>query len=709
MADMEQMQQAFYNEARELLPELEEALLELEQSPGDPDLVHRVFRALHTLKGSGIMFGFQEVGDLAHELETAFDRVREGRFEADKTLLDAALRGKDHINALLYNPEQVEPGEAQNIRCNLQSVLSEKGIEAEQPASSDHSGQVAGGGSGEDRHVYRIRFKPPRNVFATGTDPLSLVRELNDLGETYVMAHSEDIPWLEDLDPEACHVWWDVLLTTDQGEEAIRDVFIFVEEESELIIEVLDTGLVCEDDDTPSKKLGEILLERGDISQEDLQHALDSQKRLGEILVELGLVSPEQVESALAEQKCGYRAVQQTEETKRESRAESSVRVPAGKLDRLVNLVGELVIGQTRLAQVASEKDDPTLSSISEELERLSDELRDNALGLRMTPIGSSFGKFRRVVRDLSDQKGKAIHMETRGAETELDKTVIEQLSDPLVHLLRNSIDHGIEPPEERRAAGKPEEGTVTLSAEQSGGSVIISISDDGRGMDVEAIRAKAVERGLISESADLPEKQILNLIFEPGFSTSGEITDISGRGVGMDVVKQNIEALRGSVEVKSEPGQGSAITVTLPLTLAIIDGLQVRIGEEYYIVPLNAVQECVELTPEEKRKSRAGRCIPLRESLVPYISLREWFFIRGEPPEIEQVVITQSRDATVGFAVDEVIGQQQTVIKNLGRVYRDVRGISGATIKGDGDIALIIDVDPLIQDVQAVEAEEAE
>jgi two-component system chemotaxis sensor kinase CheA len=709
MADMEQMQQAFYNEARELLPELEEALLELEQSPGDPDLVHRVFRALHTLKGSGIMFGFQEVGDLAHELETAFDRVREGRFEADKTLLDAALRGKDHINALLYNPEQVEPGEAQNIRCNLQSVLSEKGIEAEQPASSDHSGQVAGGGSGEDRHVYRIRFKPPRNVFATGTDPLSLVRELNDLGETYVMAHSEDIPWLEDLDPEACHVWWDVLLTTDQGEEAIRDVFIFVEEESELIIEVLDTGLVCEDDDTPSKKLGEILLERGDISQEDLQHALDSQKRLGEILVELGLVSPEQVESALAEQKCGYRAVQQTEETKRESRAESSVRVPAGKLDRLVNLVGELVIGQTRLAQVASEKDDPTLSSISEELERLSDELRDNALGLRMTPIGSSFGKFRRVVRDLSDQKGKAIHMETRGAETELDKTVIEQLSDPLVHLLRNSIDHGIEPPEERRAAGKPEEGTVTLSAEQSGGSVIISISDDGRGMDVEAIRAKAVERGLISESADLPEKQILNLIFEPGFSTSGEITDISGRGVGMDVVKQNIEALRGSVEVKSEPGQGSAITVTLPLTLAIIDGLQVRIGEEYYIVPLNAVQECVELTPEEKRKSRAGRCIPLRESLVPYISLREWFFIRGEPPEIEQVVITQSRDATVGFAVDEVIGQQQTVIKNLGRVYRDVRGISGATIKGDGDIALIIDVDPLIQDVQAVEVEEAE
>ncbi len=703
MTDMEQMQQAFYNEAKELLPELEEALLELEQSPGDADLVHRVFRALHTLKGSGIMFGFQEVGDLAHELETVFDRVRNGEFEADKGLLDAALRGKDHINALLYNPEQVDPAEASNVSCSLQSVLSDKGLEPGEPASSDR-GDAAVGASGDGRHVYRVRFKPPENVFATGTDPLSLVRELEELGETYVMAHCEEIPWLEDLDPEVCFVWWDVLLTTDRGEEAIRDVFIFVEEESELSIEVLDTGLVCEEQETPSRKLGEILLERGDISQEDLQRALASQKRLGEILVELGLVSPEKVESALAEQKC-----EQAVSAKKEAPAESSLRVPAGKLDRLVNLVGELVIGQTRLAQVAAEKDDPTLTSISEELERLSDELRDNALGLRMTPIGSSFGTYRRVVRDLSAQKGKDIHMVTQGAETELDKTVIEQLNDPLIHLLRNSIDHGIEDPQERREAGKPRQGTVTLSAEQSGGNVMISISDDGRGMDVEAIRAKASRQGVIAESSDLSERQILNLIFEPGFSTSEEVTDISGRGVGMDVVKQNIDALRGSVEVKSDPGKGSTIQVTLPLTLAIIDGLQVRIGEEYYIVPLSAVNECVELTREEKTKARAGRLIPLRESLVPYIRLRELFSVEGTTPDIEQVVMVTSRDATVGLAVDEVIGQQQTVIKNLGRVYRDVRGISGATIKGDGGIALIIDVDPLVREVIQAEAEAME
>ena len=705
MTDMEQMQQAFYNEAKELLPELEEALLELEQNPGDPDLVHRVFRALHTLKGSGIMFGFQEVGDLAHELETAFDRVRNGELEADKALLDAALRGKDHINALLYSPEEVDPSEGQNIRCRLQSVLADKGADEAQAGSREDEDASGAQTPDEGRHVYRVRFRPPRNIFATGTDPLSLVRELAELGDAYVLAHTEDIPNLEDLDPEACFVWWDVILTTDQGEDAIRDVFIFVEEESELSIEAIDRGRLRQETEQPSRRLGEILLERGDLSQEDLQQALESQKRLGELLVEIGAVSPEQVESALQEQKCG----QQAAGAKKEAQAESSLRVPAGKLDRLVNLVGELVIGQTRLAQVAAEKDDPTLSSISEELERLSDELRDNALGLRMTPIGSSFGTYRRVVRDISAQKGKDIHMVTQGAETELDKTVIEQLNDPLIHLLRNSIDHGIEDPEERKSAGKPQQGTVTLAAEQAGGSVIISISDDGRGMDAEAIRAKAVERDLISESSDLTEKQILNLIFEPGFSTSSEITDISGRGVGMDVVKKNIDALRGSVEVESEPGRGSTITVTLPLTLAIIDGLQVRVGEEYYIVPLSAVNECVELTSEEKNKNRAGRLIPLRESLVPYIRLRELFNVDGSTPDIEQVVLVASREATVGLAVDEVIGQQQTVIKNLGRVYRDVRGISGATIKGDGGIALILDVDPLVRDVAQAEAEAEE
>jgi len=700
MTDMAQMQQAFYNEAKELLPELEEALLELEHYPGNPDLVHRVFRALHTLKGSGIMFGFQEVGDLAHELETAFDRVRNGELEANKTLLDAALRGKDHIHALLYSPDDADPSGADAIRSRLQGLLADKGAPASQ-ADSSGGEEVNEAPEAEGvRHVYRVRFRPPRDIFATGTDPLSLVRELAELGDTYVIAHTEDVPWLEDLDPESLYVWWDVILTTDQGEEAIRDVFIFVEEESELTIESVDQGEVSKEEEEPSRKLGEILLERGDVSQEDLQRALESQKRLGEILVEIGMASPEQVQSALAEQQ----AVQQTAKPKKESETESSIRVPAGKLDRLVNLVGELVIGQTRLAQVASEKDDPTLSSISEELERLSDELRDNALGLRMTPIGSSFGTYRRVVRDLSAQKGKDIHMVTQGAETELDKTVIEQLNDPLIHLLRNSIDHGIEDPQERRSAGKPEQGTVTLAAEQSGGNVIISISDDGRGMDVEAIRAKALRNGLIPESTDLSEKQILNLIFEPGFSTAEEITDISGRGVGMDVVKQNIEALRGSIEVTSEPEQGSRITVCLPLTLAIIDGLQVRVGEEYYIVPLSAVNECVELTSEEKRKARAGRLIPLRESLVPFIRLREVFSIEGEAPAIEQVVMVASRQNTVGFAVDEVIGQQQTVIKNLGRVYRQVKGISGATIKGDGDIALIIDVDPLVQEVQEEE-----
>ncbi len=376
------------------------------------------------------------------------------------------------------------------------------------------------------------------------------------------------------------------------------------------------------------------------------------------------------------------------------------IRVSLGKLDVLVNLVSELVIAQSRLTQTVSKREDQELMGIAEEIERLSDALRDSTLGIRMLPIGSSFGKFRRVVWDLSSQKHKEIELVTEGADTELDKTVIEQLSDPLVHLLRNSIDHGIEEPTEREKQGKPRKGTITFSAEHSGGNVLITISDDGRGMDAEKIRRKAEEKGVIPAGAELGEKEILNLIFEPGFSTAGEVTDISGRGVGMDVVRQNITSLRGSVAVRTTEGQGSTIMITLPLTLAIIEGLQVRVGDEFYILPLADVGECVELSGEDEANAYGGQFINLRSELVPYVRLREWFFLPGDNPPIEQVVIVHTAGQEVGLVVDEVIGQQQTVIKNLGRAYRDVKGISGATIQGDGSMALIMDTAQLVEEV---------
>ena len=695
MSRKDQMQQAFLEEAGDLLPELESALLELDERPEDSELINRVFRALHTIKGSGSMFGFEAVAEFTHTVETVFDQVRNGEVPVSKELLDLTFRAKDEIQALLAEPS----GQASEAMAAIAAELRQMIPAAEASPSSGHSGRQASQGSG-DENVYRIRFKPDTNILATGTNPLALLDELRELGRAHVIAHAEDIPNLQELDPEQCHYWWDVILTTDQGKNSIRDVFIFVEDDSELSIELLEEGVAGGDGSEGYKRLGEILTERGDVDPQELQAALDSQKRLGELLVQAGLVSETQVRSALAEQE----AVREVREKRSVDPAESSVRVPAAKLDDLVNLVGELVIAQARLSQTVGGLADQELRGIAEEIERLSDELRDSTLGIRMLPIGSSFGKFRRVVRDLSRQKQKDIELITEGADTELDKTVIERLNDPLVHLLRNSIDHGIESPEERAAQGKPEQGRIVFSARHSGGNVLITISDDGRGIDPETIRSKAIEKELLSPEADPSEKELINYIFEPGFSTSKEISDISGRGVGMDVVKQNISALRGSVEVESEKGSGSSVKVTLPLTLAIIEGLQVRVDEEHYIIPLPAVNECIELNGQEAG-THGGRLVRLRDQLVPYIKLRDWFCLDGEKPEIEQVVIVSVEDKLVGLVVDEVIGQQQTVIKNLGRVYKDVRGVSGATIKGDGSIALILDVDPLVREVSAHEA----
>ncbi len=671
-------------EASDLLPELESALLELDENPRDMDVVNRVFRALHTIKGSGSMFGFEGVADFAHELENAFDLVRCGELQVSSDLLDLTFKGKDQIQMQLHHPKSSPGREMDQILADLKNILP-----GEQDSSSLQDPVAFNEPSlGAKKQFYRIRFRPDGDIFATGTNPLHLLEELRELGQAYIIAHSEEVPVLENLDPEKCYLWWDIILTTDQGENAIQDVFIFVEDESHLSIQAIEQD-PAQEQEQGYKKLGEILTERGDVSQQELEGVLASQKRLGELLVQAGLVSKPQVESALAEQS----TLRQMQEEGSQEASMSSVRVPAAKLDELVNLVGELVIAQAKLTRMVEDGNERHVRGVAEEIERLSNELRDNTLGIRMLPIGSSFGKFRRVVRDLSKQRGKEIELFTQGAETELDKTVIERLNDPLVHILRNSIDHGIETPEEREKLGKPRQGRITFRAEQSGGNVHITIEDDGQGVDPEHIRAKALEKGMLQPEAELSPREILNLIFMPGFSTSGQVSDISGRGVGMDVVKQNVSALRGSVELDSTPGQGSTVRVSLPLTLAIIEGLQVRVGSQHFIIPLGAVNECLEL--EKSAETRQGNWdfVSLRGDLVPYIRLREWFQTDGRIPGLEQVVVTQAGDLRLGLVVDEVLGQQQTVIKNLSRVYEHIQEISGATIMGDGSIALILDV----------------
>ncbi len=687
MSREEQNRLAFKEEALELLGELESSLLELETDPLNDEVINRVFRAMHTIKGSGAMFGFEDIATFTHEVETVFDLVRNGQMAVSKELLDLTLLARDHILAMLEGQDEHLGEQAERVITGLKTLSGNTGGGMPQEDAPETEALTCS--ENPALSTWRVRFIPPRNLFLTGTNPAALLEELCELGEHHVVMHTGDIPTLDDLDPEQCLVWWDVILTTGRGEDAIRDVFIFVEEDSDLTIQLVGS---CQGIDEDSYKLiGQILLEKQDVSRDALERILLERKPIGQLLSEAGLVSPSQVEAALAEQQ----AVRRLQPSPQAEVQTSSIRVPAQKLDYLVDLVGELVTAQARLTQFAGEHADPHLQAISEEIERLSDELRDSTLGIRMLPIGTTFSRFKRLVRDLSQELGKQIVLDAFGAETELDKTVIERLNDPLVHLLRNSIDHGIEPPDERMAKGKHPEGRIELTAEHSGGEVLIRISDDGKGIDPDRIRAKAVEKGLIAADAVIPDKDVLMLIFAPGLSTAEKVTNVSGRGVGMDVVKRNIDALRGRVAIESEVGRGTTVTVRIPLTLAIIDGLQVQVDDSYFIMPLSAVEECVELvrTNHEDRKT----FINLRGQVVPYISLRHSFDIPGDTPNIEQVVVTNTQGQRVGIVVDRVIGEHQTVIKSLGKVYQDVRGISGATIKGDGSMALILDIPSLI------------
>jgi len=696
--------ETYREEALELLSELEASLLEMEERPDDQELISRVFRAMHTIKGSGAMFGFDDIAKFTHEVETVYDLVRNGKITVTKQLIDLTLVARDLIRVMLDSTSIGDPSleiKRQETIYLLRKLVPDASTGGETVSMDSTSSSPVNKSTSEVNKsckTYRIRFRPQKEIMLTGINPLYLIRDLIALGHCKVVAQMSALPMLEDINPEYCYIYWDIILTTDKGIDAIKDVFIFVEG-SELKIDVIDDHDTL-DTDTDYKKLGEILIERGDITPENLQAVLESHKKLGELLIEKGILRPRQIESAIAEQQ----HVREMRKEHQNAEAVTSVRVPSEKLDSLVNLVGELVTIQARLSQLAASWNDPSLLLVSEEVERLSENLRDNTMDIRMLPIGTTFSKFKRLVRDLSGDLGKEIELTTEGAETELDKTVIEKLGDPLVHLIRNSIDHGIELPDIRKAVGKPEQGTIHLSALHSGAHVLIKIQDDGAGLDKEAIRAKAVEKGLISSDADLSEKEIFSLVLAPGFSTAKAVTSVSGRGVGMDVVKQAIDALRGTIDISSQRGLGATITLTLPLTLAIIDGLLVRIGGDHFVLPLSAVKECVELTKEDAAEAHGRHIANVCGRIIPYIKLRERFAINGSVPDIEQIVIAEIRDDNIGFVVDAVIGEHQTVIKSLGRFYKNVEGVSGATILGDGTVALILDVQKIAMLAEAEE-----
>jgi two-component system chemotaxis sensor kinase CheA len=678
--------QTFREEAADLLVQLEESLLSLEQIPDDRDMVDTVFRALHTIKGSGAMFGFDAVAAFTHHLENAFDQVRRGNLSVTTQLIGLGLAAQDHIRALIDDADRADPAIGETLLGQLAAMV---GTTA--PASASVPVPAAGKEDSEGPATWRIRFFLPTDALERGTNPLLLLDELRELGSATVVAVTDRLPPFEALDPSALYIGWNVVLTTSAPRSAIDDVFMFVIDDMELTVEKIDA--VAEAD-----RLGDILIDRRDLPAEVIEAVAARQERIGALLVQDGKISEDGVRAALAEQK------HRRKETDEARAATDSIRVPAERLDGLMDQVGELVIAQARLKQVINGGDLGQIKSIAEEIERLSNGLRDTTMEIRMVPIGSLFGRFRRLVRDLSQNLGKDMVITMSGEDTELDKTMIERLNDPLVHLIRNAADHGIEPPDERLRAGKPAQGRIHLSAMHSGAQVLVTVKDDGRGLNPAKIRAKAEENGLIAPGAVLGDAELFELILQPGFSTAAKVTDVSGRGVGMDVVKRNIDALRGTIDIDSQLGDGSEITLRLPLTLAIIDGLLVRIGHGRYVIPLAAVEECVELSEADNLRSTGRSFLSIRGDLVPFLRMRELFAVDVPAEPFQKIVVVSSAGLRVGLVVDQLIGEHQTVIKSLSRFHAGIQTFSGATILGDGMVALILDVQHLLELGQSIE-----
>ncbi len=728
MSDANKFIETFKEEAFELLGTLEEKLLELEEQPDDKELLSAVFRVMHTIKGSAAMFGLDRISSFSHEVESILSALRDGKLQFSKALIGNTLLARDLILGMLEDPAASSGPMTDDLLDFLAEFRKDVGFAAAQDAapvasatpqaaSAEKSANGSAGasvpgvpaaGAGPDagpesgldlglahknrgaEETWHITFKPGKDLFRRGTNPLSIIAELEKLGECVRIPLFADIPTLSSLDPEDCLTGWEIFLTTTASENDIRDVFIFVVDSSDIRIECL-----CEMYDeraAKGKKLGEILVERGTIKRETLDRVLQRQRRIGEILMEEKLVTPADLKIALEEQK----QIQKAQKNKIAASDMSTIRVKSEKLDQLMSLVGELVTIHAQIMQAASmNHGNDGLVTIVEQFGRLTDELRSNTMSIRMIPIGTTFSSFKRLVRDLSAELGKNVELVTEGGDTELDKTVIEKLNDPLIHIIRNSLDHGIEVPDVRRERGKAPTGTIALRASQTGASVYIVIEDDGNGLDVEKIRNKAIAKGLISAEDTLADEDVYRLIFAPGFSTKDQVSALSGRGVGMDVVNRQMELINGTVEIESKSHEFMRITLKIPLTLAIIDGLLVRIGVDHFVIPLSVVVGCLEYDSRERRNE--GNIVIFHDRQLPFIDMRDFFAISGDRPAIEQMVVVNIKDQHVGLLVDQVVGGNQTVIKPLGKVFKQADGVSSATVLGDGSVALILDVEQIV------------
>lgn len=716
---MDDATQTFIQEADELLVQMEDALLALEDDPGNEELINSVFRAMHTIKGAAGIFGFDPIVTFTHPVETVLDTVRSGARSIDSELSALLLECKDHtarlvaeVTASELSDETLEQGAALLHRLTGEAPAAVKdqveGALAEQPS-----------GPANENWLISLEFKA--DAFRNGIDPVSFINYLSNMGEVVdLVLHDDRVPSADEADPESCYLGFDIVFRGEVAKSDIASVFEFAEDDCDIRILPPDDieqhflELVDELPEDHTRRLGEMLLEVGAITSHELSESLqvqitqdgtppedeESEKPpsapVGEILVQRKAVSEAVVSKALGRQ------AQERQKATQEARL---IRVNSDKLGRLINLVGELVISNAAIKLMTEKHGLNDMNEVLASAEHLIEEIRDNALQLRMVQIGETFSRFRRVVRDVSKDLGKEIELVINGGDTELDKTVVEKINDPLTHLVRNALDHGIENPRERVLNGKPAKGTLELNAYHDSGHIVIQIKDDGAGLDKDKIRAKAEAIGMIKPDQVLSDKELYQLIFAPGLSTKEKANNLSGRGVGMDVVRRNIEALRGIIDIDTELGAGTTVTIHLPLTLAIIDGFMVGAENERYIIPLSMVEECVEMDSGDWELSEERRYVNLRGEVLPYLRLTSFLEIPTSDSardKRESLVIVRIGNNKAGFVVDELHGELQTVIKPLGKIFQGFKGISGSTVLGSGEVALILDVQGLIHTAMA-------
>jgi two-component system chemotaxis sensor kinase CheA len=703
--------QTFISESRELLAEMETALLTVEQAPDKDELVNAIFRAAHTIKGSAGLFSLNPVVDFTHGVESLLDRVRAGKLPISEERVALLLACRDHLVALIEgvaadaktaDPELVRRGEplTSQLRAHMAASAGEAASAAPVAQAVAAAAVVpdllahSAAADGADTDAWHLSLRFGNGVLRNGMDPLNFIRYLQTLGQiTGIATLADALPPADEVDPELCYLGYEIALRTDADKQTLENVFEFVRDDSSVRILPPHSRLAeylqaLQQQGEPTARLGNMLVRCGTLTPLELEAALSQQSQaperpIGSILIEQGSVQPEGVDAALLRQKSVREA------TSQETR---SVRVDADKLDQLINLVGELIIAGANVNLIARRAQFPELQESTSKLSMLVQEVRDSALQLRMVKIGATFNRFQRVVHDVSRELGKDIALQIDGEETELDKTVVEKIGDPLMHLVRNAMDHGIESAALRAERGKPAQGTVSLSACHDSGSIVITVADDGGGLHRERILAKAVERGLVEHGHHLSDTEVYGLIFEPGFSTAEKVTNLSGRGVGLDVVKRNISALRGTVDIASQAGVGTCVTIRLPLTLAIIDGFLIGVGKSVFAVPLDMIEECVAFSAEPGHDYTN-----LRGEVLPFIRLRELFAMKGAPTRGENIVVIKHAGQKAGLVVDTLLGEFQTVIKPLGPMFNQVRCISGSTILGSGEVALILDVPALV------------